>query len=408
VPSLDTVARQALHDQIEAVGASLGGLARKRFERFLAAVKRADYDPRKVRKLVKQSWLAAERDMALALAEETKDAAELAERVERHRAVGARYYQRDAKGARDLARQVESMGPTPTDAAVQRRVHAPLGERRDRADRGARVQRTEASYELRARQPPLREYRLSERLHRSAVNGYREADAAIGRALREGRKTMDLAKDLITDVRRAGHGEIGGNVRIPKRLQQLQAAGRAAMTGDPTAQKVWRRQMASLDKSIGKMADVRGGYRELHQILQKSGPKAMDRALQRWTQEKQITYAHRIAETELQAAYRLRQVKQWEREGHIRYLVWRLNKGARKGYVKRTPLPKHAKGGRRGRCICEDMAGKRFTLEDASDYPRMGHPHCRCYWEPIGPTGKPVGEWISAEDAEDVLEKYGI
>jgi hypothetical protein len=134
---------------------------------------------------------------------------------------------------------------------------------------------------------------------------------------------------------------------------------------------------------------VQAGYLELLQRAKReNGPAMVDKSLDRWLVEKQRYNAERIIVTEAQAAYRSAQWKRDQDRPWVKGYIWRLQRGGRADYEKRThPHAVRATGSKtvvgHGRCICEVMNGREFSKDAPLEYPHMGHPHCQCYWDPI-------------------------
>lgn len=267
-----------------------------------------------------------------------------------------------------------------------------------------------------------REIGLSRRLHGSAADNTRSTRKAMTRMIREGRDLDSAGRELIRELRRVGPNEsLGQRQRLTKALRKMQRAGRRlAELGDgdkPAARREWRKQLDAIKRQAARLADKRGAYAEFIQKLEGTRPrigkvqartlspeqlarkwdaaraKATDKALDRWLENKQRANSERIVRTETAAAYRSREYEQAAKKDYIVGFYWRLNRGARRQYVRRTkPRPikrKGKKGGRKSRvCICESLANQRFPLEVAKDYPRGGHPNCNCWWEYIYSTGR--------------------
>ena len=279
-----------------------------------------------------------------------------------------------------------------------------------------------------------REIGLSRRLHGSAADNTKSTRRAMSRMIREGRDLDSAGRELIRELRRVGPMEsLGSRQRLTKALRKMQRAGRnLAQLGDgnaAAARAEWRKQLNEIKRQAARLADSRGAYAEFIQTLEgtraRVGPvqartlsteqlarkldaaraKATDKALGRWLDEKQRHNAERIVRTETSAAYRAREYEKAAQKPYIVGFYWRLNRGARKKYVRRTkrrPIRrKGKKGGRKSRtCVCESLADQRFPLEVAKDYPRGGHPNCNCWFEMIYDTGKLSRAPVSEQDLE--------
>jgi hypothetical protein len=243
---------------------------------------------------------------------------------------------------------------------------------------------------------------LSQRLHGADAANDRAIRKGVSRVIREGKSLAAAGKELVRTVK-----GLGAQQKLPKVLQRLKKAGRKlALEGagsDPdairTARKEWNKAYNAVKRHANRLVDKRGGYTELVQRLKKGKAELTDNALNQWMNQKQRWNAERIVETESSAAYRLREYDQVKSEGVVTHFYWRLNRGssfARKRRRKRFGAPVT---GRRGRarkrsnkamrsCVCTELADKKFPIDMAKDYPRGGHPWCRCWFEYVGSTGK--------------------
>lgn len=258
-----------------------------------------------------------------------------------------------------------------------------------------------------------REIGLSRRLHGAAADNTRTTRRAISRSLREADNMNKAGRDLVRAMRKPGVSELGQNQALTKPLRRLQSAGRRltalGASGDATARREARREFnaafARIKREAQKRIDRRGGYAELIQIVEKRGVVGVNRALSRWLDEKQRFNAERITETETQAAYRAREYEQVSKLRYVTHFIWHLNRASRRKYVRRTkPRPIRRKGKKGGkktrRCVCETYDGQKFPIEVAKDYPRGGHPFCRCWYEYIFNTGKSFRREVSQQDLE--------
>jgi hypothetical protein len=99
--------------------------------------------------------------------------------------------------------------------------------------------------------------------------------------------------------------------------------------------------------------------------------------------DKQRYNAERLLKTEQQIAFKQAQISRDEKTSFIIGYIWKMNRGARRQYVRRTKLSKNKKfGGRRRRCICEELDGQQISIEAARERP-IGHPHCMCSLIPV-------------------------
>lgn len=232
---------------------------------------------------------------------------------------------------------------------------------------------------------PLGRHRLSTTLHRSIAANTEEVRQEILRAVREAENLDSAGRSLIREVRRQSVGELGQGQRIPRLVKRLQRAGAALAEsgGDPVAKRAWTKALARVGRYAETLKDQRGGYLELLQIIRKKGPEGLDKALTRWVQEKQRYNAERLIRSEAAAARRAQEAVRVGADRHIAHVIWRMSGGARKSYVR---LVKPGGKGSRNpgrRCICESLAGQKFSKSAMLAYPYMGHPNCLCYWEQV-------------------------
>lgn len=213
------------------------------------------------------------------------------------------------------------------------------------------------------------------------------SDFKVGQIIREGVNLDRAGKELVETMR-------SPRPDLTKPLKRLQRAGRklrdlSVNSNDPIerklAKKEWNSSFRNIERIARSRVDKRAGYKELLQIIERRGAKGMDQALNRWMSEKQRYNAERIIETESAAAYRQREIQQHEKRAVGAW--WRLNRfgsktrkqaGRKRG--RRTGGRRKKKGVQRG-CICDTLSNQFFTMEMIKEYPRMGHPYCRCYWD---------------------------
>ncbi|MHC4619977.1 MAG: hypothetical protein ACYTEQ_19705 [Planctomycetota bacterium] len=369
-----------------------------------------------------RAWTLAGRIQDLPLGSTVTNA-----QIERARAFSSRVLVADAEAA--FAREKRARLRT---SAQQREAFAKYGARSGYQPTYAKTEGVEILLADRkaGNIKSSREIGLSRRLHGSAADNTRSTRKAMTRMIREGRDLDSAGRELIRELRRVGPNEsLGQRQRLTKALRKMQRAGRRlAELGDgdkPAARREWRKQLDAIRRQAARLADKRGAYAEFIQKLEGTRPrigkvqartltpeqlarkwdaaraKATDKALGRWLDEKQRYNAERIVETETNAAYRAREYEQ--AQPYITHFIWHLNRGARKAYVRRTkPRPirrKGKKGGRKARrCVCESFDGQKFPIEVAKDYPRGGHPWCRCWYEYIYNTGKASRARVSDED----------
>lgn len=234
---------------------------------------------------------------------------------------------------------------------------------------------------------------LSKRLHRSIINAEGEARAAISRMIRESTNIDTAGRDLIRMVR-AGGAEVGGLQETTKLIKRLEKAGKElALRGGAKAQREWDATVKQLKKYAGRLQDYRGKYVELLQDITAPGGKRikqLDKAIETWSHQTQRYNAERILRTEAHTSFRARDAEYVEKAPYIVALIWRRNRSARAAQKRRRVAKLRRAGLRRTKartkhrhCICDDLAGRRFSTEAIRSYPRMGHPHCTCWWEKI-------------------------
>lgn len=230
-----------------------------------------------------------------------------------------------------------------------------------------------------------REVSLSTRIHKGVDRATRETRTALNAAIRES-QNFDMAGRELIRISKMSGAEIG-KVDLTKRLQRLKQSGNRLLSmGDDASLKDFKRQVRNLEKYAGGLADDRGRYIELLQDIRKRGPAGLDNALEKWTAQTQRYNAERILRTEAQSAFRMREYESIKNTAWITAVIWRRNTGARKSQRKQI-IKKAARAGVKAAasrpCICDRMADKKYSKEMMEMYPRMGHPHCSCYWESV-------------------------
>ena len=242
---------------------------------------------------------------------------------------------------------------------------------------------------------------LSTRLHGSAALNTKATEHAVGTAIREASNMNKAGRDIIRAVQRGG-GQIGVNRRLTGPLMRLRRAGRrlqqlSVNKSDPDALKAATRAFDAEFRKIRKVAaelvDSRGGYQEMIQIIEKQGVRGMDKALSRWLDEKQVYHAERIAESEVNGAYRAREYQQHANKPYIDGAWWRRNPGMLSlDTARKKDIARVRRARRRGRSakrkkkgapcrICPSLADLFFPMSYVRDYARGAHPNCRCWWE---------------------------
>jgi hypothetical protein len=395
----------ALEDAAYRLDEALGKAARV----SIARIKAADYKPAVIRREVK--WICAHTNSQVrrVVAEQIQDAALYADRA----ADVMRAWEIRTRLAADGGKVADAISPSQvrrarvaskygSNAEVSRRMVADLRLPKD-ADQAFKefgatagkkpldpkftgdklIQTVRAEDKKIIKSAP--EISLSERLHGANASNMKDVNRAIGRVIRETEGYDHAQRVLIREAR------LGGDVSLTKPLERMNEAGkrlaRASAGGDPEAiriaRKKWDKEYRRIEKIASNLKDERGGYRELLQDLKGAKVEKLDSALDKWLSQKQRYNANRIVNTEAAAAHRAREYKQQSKKPYITGAYWRLNAGARRGFVKRIkPTLKSSKKWKEGRrCICEHLAGEFFSMAAIRDYPRMGHPHCQCWWE---------------------------
>ena len=231
---------------------------------------------------------------------------------------------------------------------------------------------------------------VSSRLHGQAIATSRDATRVVLRSIRE-QQSLGFASRELTRQLSARGLDVAGNAELPELVRRLQASGRALArgAGDPKEWNRLKRQIDRHQRTLLQSGRVQGAYLELLQDLQKWGPAQVDRAVERWTAGKARFHAEQWIRTETAAAYRAAQMKSDEARPWIIGYRWRLNRGVHQKAVNRrfgtTGKGKNRRSKRRGRvyCVCEIMDGSILSPAVAKDYPRGGHPHCTCLFEPV-------------------------
>jgi hypothetical protein len=238
---------------------------------------------------------------------------------------------------------------------------------------------------------------LSPKLHGRAVKASREITTQVVAASREAKNLTRASTDLIREVRKAGKGELGGKARVSKLVEQVEKAGQNLnRRGGEEALAEWRKARAKLRKYIRRLDEggrIRSSLVELLQRTSADSAKGIDRAITQHAAFTQKYQAERILKTETMANFKGRQVLQDQRHDWIVGYIWRMNRGARRGFVRRRTgksgrivgAKKYRRGGRRRRCVCEELDGKRLSKDAVAgrDARLMAHPHCMCWLEPV-------------------------
>jgi hypothetical protein len=245
---------------------------------------------------------------------------------------------------------------------------------------------------------PWRDVRvLSSKLHGRAVAASREVTTQVVAATREAKQLTRASTDLIRAVRKTGAGELGGKAQVGKLVERVERAGLALnRRGGEEALAEWRKARQQLRKYIRRLDEggrVRSSLVELLQRTSSESAKGIERAVTQHAAFKQKHAAERLVKTETLANLKGRQVLQDQKHNWIVGYIWRMNRASRRGFVKRRTgksgriigAKKYRKGGRRRRCVCEELDGKRLSKDAVAgkDARLMAHPHCMCWLEPV-------------------------
>lgn len=229
--------------------------------------------------------------------------------------------------------------------------------------------------------------KLSRALHGDQVAANRKIYREVRAAIRDSRHMSRAVTELIRAAR-TRTSELNSNLELLRSLQDVQKAGDALYRhGTPEALAEWRKSLRSIKRYTYRLATdgrMRATLLEGLHRLEKAGPAQIDNVIEYWTAEKQRYSAERIIRTEQQIAFKEAQIAADSQIKAIVGYIWRMNRAARSGFVKRTKLPKSGKRllGKRRRCICEALDGKQISVEAARARP-IGHPHCMCSLIPV-------------------------
>jgi hypothetical protein len=289
------------------------------------------------------------------------------------------------------------------------------------------VPKTEGDEIIKRELVPWRKRRkLSTRLHSAQINAERDAIRFTSRAIREG-KALQANNDLILDLAKRGH-TVGGAKKLPGYLTKFEQAGnklmalqkpsprdKAATREYEKALAEWRRQRAAVRRYADRLAEGGRVQNALIEVLQRtsdSNAKRMSSALDVFLNQKQSYNAERILDTEIHTSFRSAQAQRDITKPYIVAYIWRLQRDARRDFVKRTkPTRMKLSSGRRTvkarRCVCEMLDGRRISKEAALMYPQGGHPFCRCFLEPVYSSKLMAQSPITAEEDRWYEREFG-
>lgn len=239
---------------------------------------------------------------------------------------------------------------------------------------------------------------LSSDLHGKAKAATRQIRAHAMAAVRESKQLTEAATNMISAVRTVTKGaELAGKEQLSQLMQRVEAAGTALnRRGGQEALAEWqqvRREMRRYMRGLEEAGRTRSSMLELLQRTKDTSAKGIGRAIRQHAAFKQKHAAERILKTEALAAFKADQVLSDMRRDYVVGYIWRMNRGARRGFVKRRTTKtgrvssprKFRRGGKGRRCVCESLAGRRLSKEMVSGRTArlMAHPHCFCYLEPV-------------------------
>jgi hypothetical protein len=198
-------------------------------------------------------------------------------------------------------------------------------------------------------------------------------------------------------VRKSGRGELAQTQKVSKLVRRVEKAGQALNhRGGEEALAEWRKVRKQLRTYMRRLATdgaTRSSLLELLQRTSEDSAKGIDRAIQQHAAFKQKYAAERILKTESQAALKSAQILADQKHDWITGYIWKMNRGARANFVKRLTTKKgrvmggrrYRKGGRRRRCVCEELDGKMLSKETVAGRTArlMAHPHCGCRLVPV-------------------------
>lgn len=379
-----------LADAADDLGASLDGDVR----RTIARIKASGYKDRVIRREVKAMMRRHHGRLGKALAGQIKHAASLAGRYSEIVEAFARGKQA-VKPLADYAterllregRATARMALAPEVLLAQPQAVAARTWAADRI--------------LQQHVRPWREARvLSSKLHplgRRAARATEEVTSQVLAAVREAKQLSTTATDLIRAVRKTGVGEIAGKQELPALMKKVQDAGRNLnRRGGEKALKEWQAVRKQLQTNMRRLAEggrTRSSMMELLQRTSDTSARGIDRAIQQHAAFRQKAAAERIIQTETMASFKAEQVLADQKHDFIVGYIWRMNRAARSGFVRRRTsksgriigAKRYSRGGRRRRCVCEELNGKRLSKEAVSGRTArlMAHPHCMCMLEPV-------------------------
>ncbi len=245
---------------------------------------------------------------------------------------------------------------------------------------------------------PWRQARvLSGDLHGKAIKAADEVASQAMAAVREAKQLTEASTSMIRAVRKTGAGEVAGNQELSALMKRVQDAGQKLnQRGGEEALAEWRSVRKQMRHNMRRLAEggrARSSMLELLQRTSDDSAKGIDRAIRQHSAFQQKYAAERIIKSETMASFKAEQVLSDQKHDFIVGYIWRMQRAARAGFVARRTsksgriigAKKYRRGGRRRRCVCESLDGKRLSVEAVrgKNARLMAHPHCMCYLDPV-------------------------
>jgi hypothetical protein len=238
---------------------------------------------------------------------------------------------------------------------------------------------------------------LSSKLHGRGVKASREIQTQVIAAVKESKQLTEASTSLIRAVRATGKGELGRGPQLSGLMKRVEKAGEALnRRGSPADLKEWQTVRRLMEKKVARLADggrVQNSLIEILQTTKKDSAKGITRCIKHHANDVQKYKAERIIKSETMAAYKADQVLLDQKHDFVVGYIWRMNRAARSGFVKRRTsksgriigAKRYRRGGRRRRCVCEELNGKRLSVEMVRGRTArlIAHPHCMCYLDPV-------------------------
>lgn len=287
----------------------------------------------------------------------------------------------------NYARVGEAMGIT---AKLARDLAKQYSKRAKREATPSRVPKVWKGDAIAAQIPPETVTRvISKDLHVRAAKAAQEVVSQGMTAVREAKSLTEAATKLIHQVEgrivgaRTTKTRLGQGLKQTRLMADLERAGNALNArGGPRALKDWqavRTRLRAYMRRLDESGRIKFSFLDLLQRTSDTSAKGINRALEQHAAFRQKYVAERIVRTEEATEFKRAQFAEDDKDPRIIGYYWRMMRAARRGYVKRTKVPK---SGKSKRCVCELLDGTRVSKERAREKP-MGHPHCMCVFEPI-------------------------